>query len=285
MRGEAVLKNQPSSAASPDAGNARVVGAAKSGAQTSGERKSGERNSAGQPKTVDAEDLRAHARHAAHDVMSVLRHIGFFAREIIEDPEAGDNARASAERIMSRAQALDGMARSLRDFAMFLNAPAHKERISLSSVVAEALDRVGARGAGGADRSAEGAAGRLAVEILGDAEILADRAMLARACEAAIENAFIHGARGGATSLEIQISLEDGAARIVFSDDGAGIAPEAEAHVFAPFAKTTVKGEPPRLGLGLALCRVAAEAQGGEARLLPAADARGARLALTLPAA
>jgi len=56
---------------------------------------------------------------------------------------------------------------------------------------------------------------------------------------------------------------EDGAVIVGVRDSGPGIAPQDQRTVFEKFARLAHEGQPKGLGLGLAFCRLAAEAHGG----------------------
>jgi signal transduction histidine kinase len=70
---------------------------------------------------------------------------------------------------------------------------------------------------------------------------------------------------------------EDGMAFIDIFDDGPGLDPEAEAHLFRPFSSTKTHGT----GLGLSVSRQLARMLGGNLERVP--SARGVRWRLTLP--
>ena len=66
------------------------------------------------------------------------------------------------------------------------------------------------------------------------------------------------------------------------SDNGPGIAPRHQEHIFDKFARIQQGGRPKGLGLGLAFCRLAVEAHGG--RIWVESDAgKGATFSFTLP--
>jgi len=69
--------------------------------------------------------------------------------------------------------------------------------------------------------------------------------------------------------------------RIVVSDDGEGVEPEARPRIFTPFFTTRATGT----GLGLMLVRRVAEAHGGDVRLADGGPERGASFVLSLPLA
>jgi signal transduction histidine kinase len=78
-------------------------------------------------------------------------------------------------------------------------------------------------------------------------------------------------------SVGVTCGREDAAAFIDIFDDGPGLDPEAEAHLFRPFSSTKVHGN----GLGLAVSRQLARMLGGDLVRLP--SPRGVRWRLTLP--
>lgn len=82
--------------------------------------------------------------------------------------------------------------------------------------------------------------------------------------------------KGGA--LEARITRADQMLRLTFTDEGEGVAPEAEARLFDPFFTTKAKGS----GLGLAKVRTVAEAHGGSASYRRGAQG-GAAFTIELP--
>jgi len=89
----------------------------------------------------------------------------------------------------------------------------------------------------------------------------------------------LHNAvRHGGDAIDVTVECDARVVRFAVSDDGRGVAPDAREAIFSPFVGDGDRGG---LGLGLALSRGLAEAQGGTLEL----DARapGARFVLTLP--
>jgi signal transduction histidine kinase len=78
----------------------------------------------------------------------------------------------------------------------------------------------------------------------------------------------------------VTLSIDARTARVAVHDTGAGISEETRARLFEPFFTTKARG----LGVGLAICRRIAEAQGGTLDLDPA-PATGATFVLDLPSA
>jgi signal transduction histidine kinase len=107
----------------------------------------------------------------------------------------------------------------------------------------------------------------------GSAAVRGDRARLAQACENLVANAIEHG--GG--TVRVRARADEGRVRIEVQDEGPGLpAPVADLVGRA----TAGRG---RRGRGLAIAADVAARHGG--RLAAAPSARGARLAIDLPAA
>ncbi len=81
--------------------------------------------------------------------------------------------------------------------------------------------------------------------------------------------------------IDILTRAADGCAWFSVTDSGAGIAANAMADLFRPFATSKRTG----LGLGLAISRAIAENHGGDIRVDPGGDGRGATFSLVLPLA
>lgn len=82
--------------------------------------------------------------------------------------------------------------------------------------------------------------------------------------------------RKQAGSLRVHVQASDQGLRIDFVDDGPGVAPEDQSHLFEPFFTTDAQGT----GLGLFLARELAEANDARLEYVPAES--GARFALSL---
>ena len=102
-----------------------------------------------------------------------------------------------------------------------------------------------------------------------------DPAQTARALDNLLLNALQHTPREGAIDVGIEARDHDLVIRV--SDGGTGIATAVRDHLFEPFAT----GRPDGTGLGLALVREIATAQGGTVRAVDAAH--GAVFELRLP--
>lgn len=90
-----------------------------------------------------------------------------------------------------------------------------------------------------------------------------------------LENAARHG--GINPRVQLSVSTQDHHAVIRVSDNGPGIPPEEQERIFERFQKGNSTG----FGLGLAICKAAVEAHGGEIRVEPGSE--GATFTITLP--
>jgi signal transduction histidine kinase len=134
-----------------------------------------------------------------------------------------------------------------------------EEEVDLATLCAEAAGELQAR--------AERKKIDFAVEV--DASVgsvTGDRKRLGQALGNVLSNAFAYTGEGGRVLLHAD--GEDGAARIVVSDNGRGIAPAEQARVFDRFHRTAESGDgEPAVGLGLPLARQFVEAHGGSVEL------------------
>jgi two-component system sensor histidine kinase BaeS len=196
--------------------------------------------------------------------------------EAIEDgllPANADTLASLREETVLLARLVD----DLQDLAL---AEAGQLRLDVSAIsVAEA-----ARAALGAMRAMADAAGvTLEAEFApGLPPARADRERLAQILRNLLANAITHSPRAGA--VRIAACRKDSGLEIAVSDDGPGIAPEHRERIFDRFYRV----DPSRsratggAGLGLAIVRQLARAQGGDARV-ESAPGRGARFVVTLP--
>jgi signal transduction histidine kinase len=119
-----------------------------------------------------------------------------------------------------------------------------------------------------------------------DTRVAVDPAAVERILFNLVDNACKH-ARGAADpTLLLEGRIEGGVVRLTLADRGAGIAPRLRRRLFRPFHKSAedAAGAVPGVGLGLALSRRLARAQGGDLRLADS-SAAGSRFSLTLPVA
>lgn len=127
-----------------------------------------------------------------------------------------------------------------------------QERIPLRELIGELAADYGERGKD------------VAIAALADAHVLARPMLLKRALRNLVDNALAYGVRA-----RLSVAVEGGQARIVVSDDGAGLSDEQIRTLIEPFAR----GEQSRnratggAGLGLSIARDVAEGEGGSLTL------------------
>jgi PAS domain S-box-containing protein len=108
-----------------------------------------------------------------------------------------------------------------------------------------------------------------------------DADMIRRVLINLLENA-VKYSKPGAGKISVSARKEDGLIKVSVSDNGPGIAPRHQEHIFDKFARVHEAGRPKGLGLGLAFCRLAVEAHGG--RIWVESDVgKGSTFLFTLP--
>ena len=114
-------------------------------------------------------------------------------------------------------------------------------------------------------------------------EVYADPVHLGRIVRDLVENAGLYSARE--TSIRLALALrEPNAVRLVVQDEGIGIEPDEEHHVFTPFyrGEAARRMTPHGLGLSLAAARAIVEQHGGEIRFV-SVPGQGTAFYLDLP--
>jgi signal transduction histidine kinase len=117
---------------------------------------------------------------------------------------------------------------------------------------------------------------RFEIEVAADLVVRADPQRL----EQIIVNLATNALRYGEPPFRVEGSRHDAVVEVVFTDRGPGIPEDEVELLFEPFRTESDRGS---VGLGLAIVRALAEAQGGSASYEPNAP-RGARFAVTLSA-
>ncbi|MGH7310986.1 MAG: ATP-binding protein [Candidatus Rokuibacteriota bacterium] len=113
--------------------------------------------------------------------------------------------------------------------------------------------------------------------------VRADPDALDRVVKNLVSNAIKYSPAGSPVTLSARRRAAD--VEITVADEGAGIAPEALAHIFEPYYRAgDATRTAPGLGLGLAVVKALVEAQGGTITVA-SAPGRGTRVTLALPPA
>jgi len=125
------------------------------------------------------------------------------------------------------------------------------------------------------DELARAASGpRIEADTLEPVAVKGDRAALERALANLVRNAELYGPEGG--RITVAAEQQNGVARLIVADEGAGLAPAEVEQAFARFWRGA--GGKPGSGLGLAIVRATAERHRGRAYAV------GSRFTIELPA-
>ena len=111
-----------------------------------------------------------------------------------------------------------------------------------------------------------------------------DEDALAQILDNLVDNAEKHTRSAAARTVRVSAARHGTEVRITVSDNGPGVPRHLRRKIFRPFDRPGQSGMTPGLGLGLALSRSLARAQGGELELMTN-HAPGAAFVLTLPVA
>lgn len=127
----------------------------------------------------------------------------------------------------------------------------------------------------------------LECQALPAATVACDPAAVERILANLADNAAKYATSVKHPSVVLRVLIADRRLELRLRDHGPGLAPDVRARLFVPFARSaeTAAGNAPGVGLGLALCRRLARAQGGDLRLDDPADGCGVEAVLTLPLA
>jgi PAS domain S-box-containing protein len=111
-----------------------------------------------------------------------------------------------------------------------------------------------------------------------------DATRLAQVVANLLQNAAKFTPRGGRATVAV-VREQPGVASIRVRDDGAGIAPEAQTHLFEPFVQLehTLESSRSGLGLGLALVKGLVEQHGGDVQAQSAGLGKGTEFIVRLP--
>jgi len=121
----------------------------------------------------------------------------------------------------------------------------------------------------------------LALDVPPELSATFDRDALARIVGNLLDNAEKYGRQAADRTITLAARAAGASVEVVVTDHGPGIAPQARARLFQPFARGVTGDGPAGLGLGLALSQSLARAMGGELVYRPAPGG-GAAFVLTL---
>ena len=223
------------------------------------------------------EHMRRFVGDAAHELRTPIAILRSQAEVALEQPREGARD-AKAFQSMERETARLG--RIVGDLLTLARAdagerPIAREPLYLDDVAAEAVDAVRAL--------AEHKRIQVEVGTFEEAKISADGALVRQLLLIVLDNAIKYTPDGGHVRLDV--SARNGAAAVVVTDTGAGIAPEQLPLVFERFWRGEPAGrEVEGAGLGLAIARWIADVHGARIELTSRPGA-GTRVAISFPTA
>jgi two-component system, sensor histidine kinase and response regulator len=211
-----------------------------------------------------------------HDLKNPVSAMDLQAQVLLADRELPQRARDAAAQIRSDARSLMRLILNLLDISKSEEGQltARLAVIDLPKLGREALDSV--------ELKAQAAGVHLMADVAVDSAH-ADADLLRRVLENLLDNAIRHTPKGGRVLLSA--TADEQRLSILIQDTGQGIPPEMRDKIFDPYVQ--LEKEPQRSstrggrGLGLAFCRLAVEAHGGQIFVEDASP--GARFCVTLP--
>jgi len=211
-------------------------------------------------------------RSVSHDLrtplMAISTSAGALARDDLEI-DAEDRAELLAT-ILAASDRLDRLVANLLDLSRLQAGVAEPERhlVSSDELVAGALDELGTEGAG------------VEVSLPDDpAPVLVDAHQVQRALVNLLENALRYSPPSERVRVQVTGSASEAAIRVI--DHGPGVEPAERERIFEPFQRGA-RSARPGAGLGLAIARGFAEANGGSLEVESRAG-QGATFVLRFP--
>lgn len=178
----------------------------------------------------------------AHEIRNPLASMKGHAQLLAEALPDGAPTRIQADRVVTASTRLERLVRDLLDFVR--EGVVARTRCDPVALGKDVATEVGVP---------------LRIEAPPDLGVLL---LDARRLRLALSNLMQNAVQASASSLELTLSMRDGALHLALRDDGVGLAPEDLEAVFEPFVTRRTRG----IGLGLAVVRRVAELHGGSVR-------------------
>jgi signal transduction histidine kinase len=215
------------------------------------------------------------AAAAAHELRTPLAGLQLYGDMLADGLGDPSKLRDYARRMSEEASRLGRVVSNVPGFSQL-------ERGNLSvdlrtGALGEALGELAERAQPMLDR----AGAVLALDVPPDLSATFDRDALARIVGNLLDNAEKYGRQAADRTITLAARAAGSSVEVVVTDRGPGIAPQARARLFQPFARGVTADGPAGLGLGLALSQSLARAMGGELVYRPVPDG-GAAFVLTL---
>ena len=193
--------------------------------------------------------MRQFQRALAHDVMTPIQQIGFFAEQL--DAAVQPEGRRSLENVQTGLRRLERLVDALREYV------ATGGRLTMSRTP---MDEGGAAAVDEHRAELEPIGATVTVGEL--PAVLGHGDHLRRVVSNLVSNAIKYRSVRPLT-IDITAEKRDGRVRFGVRDNGIGIAPKYQDRVFEPLRRLHAEGEIPGVGLGLALVRQVVEGCGG----------------------
>ncbi|MFO0748866.1 MAG: HAMP domain-containing sensor histidine kinase [Myxococcota bacterium] len=223
------------------------------------------------------------AAAAAHELRTPLAGLRMYAEMLAHGLGKPEKAKVYAERLASEAGRLGRVVANVLDFTRMERGNLSVKPVAgdLAAAVEEQVQRLEpAVRAAGATLVLHRPSGPVAAAFDADAlsQILANL----------VDNAEKYGREAPDRTIEVHVaatgaSAASGGAEVAVRDRGPGLLPGLESRLFRPFVRGSDRDGPAGLGLGLALTRALARAQGGDIRF-ERPPSGGAEFVVRLPA-
>jgi len=195
------------------------------------------------------------AAFLVHDLKNPVNTIELHAQRVLRNSNADDRSRDAAAKIHEETRGLTRMITNLLDIGRADEgqlAPARR-MIDAHELVAAVLEELRPRAAAAElELRARVEAGNLFV----------DRDLIQRVLVNLVENAIRHAPTGSAIEVVVQSAAD--AVELRVADAGPGVPPELREQIFERFVTKGEGSTRTNRGLGLAFCKVAVEAHGGQ---------------------
>ncbi|MFN8622400.1 MAG: PAS domain S-box protein [Chloroflexota bacterium] len=222
-------------------------------------------------------ELQVFSATLSHDLRAPVRAVAGFAR-LLQRRHADQLDAEGAHYVDNLVTAGETMGRLIDDFLAYARLGQdglHAEPVELAPIVswlettlAEPIER-------------SGGTLRIACPL---ATPLGDPAMLRRMLLNLVDNAFAYARPGVPPEVVLSACEADGGVTIAVADNGRGIPPEVQEHIFEVFARVSPDQDLAHAGIGLAMVRKAARAMGSDVTV-ESAPGQGSTFRFTLPAA
>ncbi|MBI2387749.1 MAG: HAMP domain-containing histidine kinase [Elusimicrobia bacterium] len=197
-------------------------------------------------------DLHSFAYSIAHDLRAPLRHIHGYTEFVVEraDPES----KRFARRIMAASVRMDHLISDLLQFSRLTLDEVAPAPVTPSPVLAQVISEL--------DSQIREKKARVDVEPSLPA-VMGDPGPLSLIFSNLLSNALKFTPAGVPPWVRVRSERRDGWVRLIFEDDGIGVAPAYQSRIFEVFQRLHTAEQYPGTGIGLAIVRRAAERMGG----------------------